>query len=127
MQTFKTSKKQGKNLFPWRGIEFITTRKVGRKLTENNFMYNSNKTLENDNTTGNVIKDEVDPANIYLLKVYNRNTRARCEICSKLIIKTAERQHQLLLTNCLSVFDHFVGLALKGLTHKALRSVLRSL
>ena len=23
--------------------------------------------------------------------------------------------HRLLLTNCLSVFDHFVGLALKGL------------
>ena len=50
MQTFKTSKKQGKNLFPWRGIEFITARKVGRKLIENNFMYDSNKTLGNGNT-----------------------------------------------------------------------------
>ena len=28
---------------------------------------------------------------IYLLKVNNRNTRARCEICSKLTIKTPER------------------------------------
>ena len=28
------------------------------------------------------------PANIYLLKVNNRNTRKRCEICSKLTIKT---------------------------------------
>ena len=27
------------------------------------------------------------PAGIYLLKVNNRNTRTRCEICSKLIIK----------------------------------------
>ena len=27
-------------------------------------------------------------ANIYLLKVKNRNTRKRCEICSKLTIKT---------------------------------------
>ena len=27
------------------------------------------------------------PVDIYLLKVNNRNTRARCEICSKLIIK----------------------------------------
>ena len=26
------------------------------------------------------------PADIYLLKVNNRNTRTRCEICSKLII-----------------------------------------
>ena len=31
------------------------------------------------------------PADIYLLKVNNRNTRARCEICSKLTIKTPER------------------------------------
>ena len=32
------------------------------------------------------------PANIYLLKVNNRNTRKRCEICSKLTIKTPERR-----------------------------------
>ena len=31
------------------------------------------------------------PAGIYLLKVNNRNTRTRCEICSKLTIKTPER------------------------------------
>ena len=30
----------------------------------------------------------VIPAGIYLLKVNNRNTRTRCEICSKLTIKT---------------------------------------
>ena len=29
-----------------------------------------------------------DPANIYLFKVNNKNTRKRCEICSKLTIKT---------------------------------------
>ena len=33
------------------------------------------------------------PADIYLLKVNNRNTRTRCEICSKLTIKTPERRH----------------------------------
>ena len=32
------------------------------------------------------------PAGIYLLKVNNRNTRTRCEICSKLTIKTPERR-----------------------------------
>ena len=32
------------------------------------------------------------PDGIYLLKVNNRNTRTRCEICSKLRIKTPERQ-----------------------------------
>ena len=30
---------------------------------------------------------------IYLLKVNNRNTRTRCEICAKLTIKTPERPH----------------------------------
>ena len=33
------------------------------------------------------------PAGIYLLKVNNRNTRTKCEICSKLTIKTSERRH----------------------------------
>ena len=33
------------------------------------------------------------PANIYLFKVNYRNTRKRCEICSKLIIKIPERHH----------------------------------
>ena len=32
------------------------------------------------------------PAGIYLLKVNNRNTRTKCEICSKLTIKTPERR-----------------------------------
>ena len=35
------------------------------------------------------------PASIYLLKVNNRNTRTRCEICSKLTIKLSERRRCL--------------------------------
>ena len=31
-------------------------------------------------------------ADIYLLKVNNKNTRKRCEICSNLTIKTPERR-----------------------------------
>ena len=31
------------------------------------------------------------PAGIYLLKVNNRNTRTRCEICSKSTIKTPDQ------------------------------------
>ena len=34
----------------------------------------------------------VDPAGIHLLKVNNRNTRTKCEVCSKLKIKTPERR-----------------------------------
>ena len=46
----------------------------------------------------NVAKDvmkvfRANPTNIYLFKVNNRNTRKRCEICSKLTIKTPERRH----------------------------------
>ena len=35
------------------------------------------------------------PPGIYLLKVYNRNTRTRCEISSKLTIKTPERRYDM--------------------------------
>ena len=31
-----------------------------------------------------------DPANMCLFKINNRNNRKRCEICSKVTIKTAE-------------------------------------
>ena len=34
----------------------------------------------------------VNKVGIYLFKVNNRNTRVRCEICSKLIIKTKEQR-----------------------------------
>ena len=33
------------------------------------------------------------PANIYMFKVHNRNTRKWCEICSKLTAETPERRH----------------------------------
>ena len=36
------------------------------------------------------------PAGNYLFKGSNRNTRPRCEICSKLTIKTPEQRQQLL-------------------------------
>ena len=32
------------------------------------------------------------PVDIYPLKVNNRNTKAKCEICSKITIKTQERR-----------------------------------
>ena len=46
------------------------------------------------------------PARIYLLKVNNRNTKTRCEICSKLTIKTVER-HQWLLVSFLLTLNIF--------------------
>ena len=54
------------------------------------------------------------PLKIYLFNANDKNKRKRCEICLKLTVKTPVRW--LLPANCLSVFDHFVGLTLKGLT-----------
>ena len=34
------------------------------------------------------------PGNIFLFKVNNRNTKKRCEICSKLTIKAPERRQR---------------------------------
>ena len=38
------------------------------------------------------VHDAWNPAGIYMFKVDNRNSRTRCEICSKLTIKTPERR-----------------------------------
>ena len=44
---------------------------------------------------------KTDPAGIYLLKVNSRNTRTRCEICSKLTIKTSDLVSLFLTLNIL--------------------------
>ena len=53
---------------------------------------------------------KVFSANFYLFKVNNRNTRKRCEICSKLTIKTPERRSSvLLLALNIFIFIFFVS------------------
>ena len=49
---------------------------------------------------------------IYLLKVNNRNTRVRCGICSKLIIKTPERRHWYRSGVFIVNFEHISQLVL---------------
>ena len=46
-------------------------------------------------------KTDSNSVGIYLLKVNNRNTRASCEICSQLTIKTPERRHW----HCVFIFN----------------------
>ena len=53
-----------------------------------------------------------NPAGIYLLKVYDRNTRTRCEKCSKFTIKTPERCHWRRSGVFISNFEHISYLAL---------------
>ena len=53
-----------------------------------------------------------NPAGNYMFKVNNRNTRATCEICSKLTIKTPER-HQWRRSGVFIVnFEHISHLVL---------------
>ena len=53
-----------------------------------------------------------NPAGIYLLKVNNKNTRARCETCSKLAIETPERRHWRHSGVFIVNFEHISDLAL---------------
>ena len=46
------------------------------------------------------------PAGIYLLKVNNRNTRTRCEICLELTMKTPERRHWCRSSVFIVNFEH---------------------
>ena len=52
------------------------------------------------------------PAGIYLLKVYNRNTQTRCEVCSKLTIKIPERRHWRRSGIVIVNFEHISHLVL---------------
>ena len=52
------------------------------------------------------------PASIYLLKNNNRNTRARCEICSKSVINIPERRHWHRSGIFIVNFEHISHLAL---------------
>ena len=49
---------------------------------------------------------------IYFLKVNNRNTRTKCEICSKLTIKTPERRHWRPSGVLIVKFEHISHLVL---------------
>ena len=60
-----------------RKVEFIISKPFGS--VSKNFM-NASATLQNG----------FQPTRKYIFKVNNRNTRTRCEICSKLTKKTPE-------------------------------------
>ena len=52
------------------------------------------------------------PTNNYMFKVNNRNTRPRCEICSKLTIKKQERRHWRRCGVFIVNFEHISNLVL---------------
>ena len=62
-----------------------------------------------------VLNKEGYQADIYLLKVNNRNTRTRCEICSKLTIKIPERRQCRRCGIVIANFEHISHLVLEFL------------
>ena len=56
--------------------------------------------------------DIFTPAGIYMLKVNNRNTKTRREICSKLTRKIPERRHWRRSVIFIVNFEHISHLAL---------------
>ena len=50
--------------------------------------------------------DSIYPAGNYMFKVNNRNSRTRCELCSKLTIKIPERRHDVVLVSLLITLKH---------------------
>ena len=52
------------------------------------------------------------PAGNYMFKVNSRNTRTRCEICSKVTIQTQERRHWRRSGVFIVNFEHISHLAL---------------
>ena len=72
--------------------------KVDSLQTKIKLLDTENKLLKDD------IKNKQNPAGIYLLKVNNRNTRTRCEICSKLTIKIPVLVSLLLTLNKFHTF-----------------------
>ena len=56
----------------------------------------------------------ISPAGIYLLKVNERNTITRCEICSKLTIKTPERRRWHSCGVFIVNFEHISHLTLSS-------------
>ena len=53
-----------------------------------------------------------NPVAFYMLKVNNGNSRTRCEICSKLIIKTPKRRHWRHSGVFIVNFEHLLHLVL---------------
>ena len=56
--------------------------------------------------------NSMTPAGNYMFKVNNRNTRTRCEICSKLTIKTPERRYWRRSDVFIVNFEHITHLVL---------------
>ena len=101
MENRKNIKLIGKNVFESTGFH------ITRTLFITTQVYRVISTIRKN------LVNIIIPAGIYLFKVNSRNTTARCEICSKLTIKTRERwqwhRSGVLIVNFEQVFTGWVG------------------
>ena len=58
-----------------------------------NILYQKRNPIITTVVDGSILTPISFPAGNYMFKVNNRNTRTRCEICSKLTIKIPDRRH----------------------------------
>ena len=79
-------------------------RTVKRLNIRSNVFNDNNINIQSDTFIVNFEQIWYNPAGSYMFKVNNRNTRTRCEVCSKLTIKTPERRHWCLYCLTLNIF-----------------------
>ena len=90
-KTFRIEKKYceiQKNISESKKKENIKLKSRKKFQNQEIFCYKNREKILNSMTSNSMNL----PANIYLFEVSNRNTRKKCERCSKLIIKTPERR-----------------------------------
>ena len=77
----------------WEG-KLKAKKRVVLTISSMQFWQIMEENLFKDNIIGPMDNKNISlyPANTYLFQVSNKNTRKRCEICSKLAIKTPEQR-----------------------------------
>ena len=85
-----------KKRLKWYVTQYLDLPQTSDKIQKNCFIIT--ETINDLETVSlvNVLKGELKihyQVNIYLSKVKNKNTGKKCEICSKLTIKTLEERH----------------------------------
>ena len=100
----------------------LTTQHTAQNSSTNPYITSLNQTRTHTNVveTKRTLPNwnncqKLNQAGNYLLKVDNRNTRKRCEACSKLTIKTLERHHWRRSGVFIVNFEHISHLALVSL------------
>ena len=103
----------------WTGESFCEVLQIVYHFEEMKNRRNFLQDHSNERTSNNA------PVGIYLLKVSNRNTRTRCEICSELTIKVPERGHWGRFGFFIVNFEHISSISIANWTWLGFRLVTK--